>query len=897
MTQCSKCDEWQHICHMNWTQERLDSLPEDASYACERCDPVANDNLITYLEAGGAPLTPQDVERRAVMKLVAKVKKPRKSQVSTKGGEDSSNPSRQSTPAGKKGRDSGRASVPDDTDKDTAPLTSTGRKRKAAATGKDSTPVESSKKVRSRFGSLRNDPELTNDQRGAKAPRLSTDTMSTPSGKPTRIKRGDSTVADPMLIDTPATDAPAAPLLIIQDELVSSVHDLADETRKKLVLHLVQSLAKAISQLVIAGSSTEAFAHTEESRAKQALEIEHAVYLKYRSADTRKPSKEGAMQIQRISLNLPRNAKLLHGVLSGEITREELAIMDDDGMATEEKKQADAAIQERVDKQAMVHKEDSTRRIRKTHKGDEEIEISVQEPAEPMTRPKTPTKDEYKYEQSELRQPSSEQPDVSLHQPLHPSESLNVAEHQSVNGQDPMILEPKAVEVVSTPLAPPVVDHDHQVSDVPEPSFEEYKPEFPNTPAAKEVLQPGPRQIWNGEIWFSENLSAPAAGFYLAKRESRSKQDPRDFIGERVIVRARLAMDAAESYIDSVITRSHQKSVYVLAIRSVACSNCNLDGCESCDKQRESEALLPSAEAAGQRGDRPPADRLSNIFDYFKNKEKHGVVEIGYDPRIESCYLIPLRNDTQALPRFFRRLSKDLLKPELIRSGCLGLLVFVIHGEDKAAAPMPATPATPVTPANPKIIPPIDTESAALYSPSPVHSPGHPPVVSAINDTQTTVFPLPAQANSGRTRVSIQEPELPQIPFQPVYQQPGLPNRVTNNHQPPPIAYAPVPPTGISANSDPVLDRENGVPAAMPVGPPLDTYISFPQADGNAMLIPRFLLPYTRLEGVNKFLNTATEAPLGVCQRIKSSVDVEPQAGIDFSLLMRRVFSSDQGAK
>ena len=145
---CPQCDTWQHACHMNLSQAALEKLA-DGAYKCETCDPEGNADLITWLEHGGAPLTPEDVKKKTLMKYIAKTtgKKGRRSTANNKDEDASGSASRHSSPVDNEGKRSGRASQAAEEDEGRSAPKSAGRKRKAATSSRDETPIESTKKV------------------------------------------------------------------------------------------------------------------------------------------------------------------------------------------------------------------------------------------------------------------------------------------------------------------------------------------------------------------------------------------------------------------------------------------------------------------------------------------------------------------------------------------------------------------------------------------------------------------------------------------------------------------------------------------------------------------------------------------------------------------------------
>ena len=630
---------------------------------------------------------------------------------------------------------------------------------------------------------------------------------------------------------------------------------------------------KGVTQLVASGALAEAEAPSDDAQVTKSLEIEHAVYLAHYNANSGKTSPEGGRQIGKIMLNLPRNPKLLLEVMDGTISHEDLARMDDRAMATEEKKLEDAALQEKVDKQAMVLKDDSLKRIRKTHKGEEEIEGAINDPAD--TRVDSTIPSEVPKITALPGSPGSIQ-DQSVPPVSEPPQAVNPSSNSPgiTNGQDTVMEDASANDSEATPQIPPPVDHDYQVSHVPDQTFGGYESPVHGNKATGDIPRPGPGQIWHGELRFSEALTAPTAGFLLAT-SGPSTEDVRDFMPEQVLVNARLSMDVCETYLDSILARSQQKPVYIIGIRSVTCPRCELEECKHCNRTAGQEAKDNPTEESTQST--ASTDRLLTIMDYFRNKRKHGVVDISMSPRVENCYLIPLLPDPQKLPKFFNRLDKDLLSPELLSTGRVGLLIYVLYGEEKGTASGHTERAKLNT------VPPIHTDSNALYAPSPPASPSHPPAVSAINDNYPAIFPTPTQANTGRARTAGHSNDQQSIPSQNQHQQPGIPHRVTNTHHvnppqaQPPISYDPNP--SLAA----VASQGTGGPALAAHSP--TTFVPFPLKSGGVVSIPQAMFPYAQYNAVVELLNAVSEISLERWDQIRHVIDTNPSAGESLSIL------------
>jgi len=115
--------------------------------------------------------------------------------------------------------------------------------------------------------------------------------------------------------------------------------------------------------------------HSSSSLAEElAIAIEHAMFLNY-AAETKNFSGAYKGQFIAIQSNVVKNVSLLHRLLDGTLSADELAKMSTDDMASEELQEQIQKMKAETDKQSILVQEEATGpRVRRTHKGDEFVE-------------------------------------------------------------------------------------------------------------------------------------------------------------------------------------------------------------------------------------------------------------------------------------------------------------------------------------------------------------------------------------------------------------------------------------------------------------------------------------------------------------------------------------------
>jgi len=157
--------------------------------------------------------------------------------------------------------------------------------------------------------------------------------------------------------------------------------DISNSTRRNTATRIVKPFIEQTDTLVQDGAVSLAKGQTvQELGTRIALEVEHAVYY-VRSGGSGEPNNAYKEHIRTILNNIKTNTSLAIRLMSRALPADELAAMEAQDMATDEQKQHDAEEKANMEKQhVLIDEQEQGPRIRRTHKGEEYVDDSVQLP-------------------------------------------------------------------------------------------------------------------------------------------------------------------------------------------------------------------------------------------------------------------------------------------------------------------------------------------------------------------------------------------------------------------------------------------------------------------------------------------------------------------------------------
>jgi hypothetical protein len=437
-----------------------------------------------------------------------------------------------------------------------------------------------------------------------------------------------------------------------------------------------------------------------------AIEIEHALFSRYNNIT----NPAYGEQFRAIKFNLKKNHALVKRILTGSLRPEELAEMSSDDMASEELQKERERIKEEADKQAVLIQE-SGPRYRKTHKGEELIggDESMKQEEPVYTAPvRRLTQDQDMHNLSPIEAgsppPSTELPE-GYDRPARltmdtsttgASSKFNIQKvWKSVQSPDGSKAGgPNPARRQSTQQKPDVVMR--EVSDDPELNrlLKDEDTDMVGSPTP--VDDPG--AVWRGRVHMSNVGAFLAVARFAAGGDVGQKIPYHDLIPEALEIDGRIAVNRANEYVSGM---RYSTSTDVCAL-----------------------ALSPMDTKNDRKG-------FEQIFNYFREKERWGVVAQHKHQAVRDIYVVTVEAGMSPLPSFVAMLEQSQI--EAIRPSNLLLLTLVVRTRNptQAAAPLSAaTLSNPVNQLQPQFSP--LTAGSAQFSLTHNMPPAAPVPVSAL---------------------------------------------------------------------------------------------------------------------------------------------------------------------
>lgn len=438
---------------------------------------------------------------------------------------------------------------------------------------------------------------------------------------------------------------------------------------------------------------------------KLAIEIEHAMFSRYNSTPAY------GEQFRAIKFNIKKNQALVKRILTGSLRPEELAEMSSDDMASEELQKERERIKEEADKQAVLVQE-SGPRYRKTHKGEELIGgdegMKQEEPV--YTAPvRRLTQDQDTRSHSPVEAGSPPPPSTELPEGYDRPAGLSMDTSTSVAPSNFNIQKvwksvqspdagkaglPKPARRQSSQQKQDVVMRD--VSDDPE--LNRLLKDEDTDMVVSPTTVDDPSAVWQGRVHMANVGGFLAVARFAAGGDVGQKIPYHELVPQALEIDGRIAVSRANEYVSGM---RYSQSTDVCAL-----------------------ALSPVDTEEDRKG-------FEQIFNYFREKERWGVIAQHKHQAIRDIYLVTVEAGMSPLPSFVTMLEQSQI--EDIRPSNLLLLTLVVRTKNPAQAPAPlAAPAqgTPVNQMQPQFSP--VTTGAAQFNLTHNMPPAPPIQVSAL---------------------------------------------------------------------------------------------------------------------------------------------------------------------
>lgn len=533
-----------------------------------------------------------------------------------------------------------------------------------------------------------------------------------------------------------------------------------------------QALKKKFGQVVKEYSSKGQYripdGHTSDSLGeKYAVLVEHAMFKNHcgTSAD---PTPQYKDQFRNITSNVGPNPILLWDLLDGSLAPDVLATMSAGDMATEEQKNRDKKIKEENERLAQLKEDQTARRIRRTHKGEEyvddeeqpysndgnasesnarqisnsaEIEVPTKQKSEATKPPQIDTQDA----------PGPEAPGRSPAE-RRSSSAFNIQNvWSSVQSPTTDVRSPSQAQVPQ--YSERQTQSGNNDADIDRLLEEDGAESAPYSPTEAGV---DPSVIWRGKI---DMPSVPTSIAYFDARAyhvAGSNLESRDRLAaifpSELALGGRIAADKADEYLTS-LSAAMRTDVSVLN-------------------------LVPDATDGKSQAE------FAKLFDYLQQRHRFGVVREPHQPPVRDVYIIPLEQGSSTTPAFLKRLDYNVIEEP--RPHRILLVVFVIRYKTPPASAQ-TTPTAVAAPPNSAMSPTAPGSRAS--NPAQQHvtmrapSQTAPGALSALSPTSASngqgphTYPQP-QSSATNTPSH----QIPENPYVPLPQQQSPPQ----NHPPPP---------------------------------------------------------------------------------------------------------------
>lgn len=505
----------------------------------------------------------------------------------------------------------------------------------------------------------------------------------------------------------------------------------------------------------------------EEVARHLGLSIEHAMYVNI-CGESGEPTEPYKLQLRTILFNVKKNTALRDRLLVGNLLPDGLSKMSSQDMASKELQQKDAEIKREAERQHIIIQEQGPR-IKRTHKGEEIIEDDTQNVAnEPVfsTAPRRAVAEGSPSPGSQQERPRDSR-QTSKHQWIDTKSTAGAHGNdqpalRSPDGTDHDQVFPEVATHIREPVPGGKVQADAEIDQL-------LRDEEPDSPpySPKDYSDEG--AIWHGKVVMNPIGEFVSSAKHVGGADLSGRIPWSDLVPSTLLINGRIEIQLASNYLCG-LRFSSSTDVSVISISA-------------------------PENPKGRAG-------FDNLFSYFTERKRYGVVGKHPLPAVTDTYLIPVEAGTTKKPDFLELLENNSLDDSLPER--IFLVVFVAK--------------------------------TGSSNPASVQPPSHQPSQEPPNmDSPMTTSAGTPRLMSGQQAAPQASPTTPAPP----YGQPQQPTQVAGQYQQfPPNVPAPqgaTPATGLAAAIQ-VLGPQAHAPAIQQL------LHQAPNADSSQLLVVRDIL-------------------------------------------------------
>lgn len=741
---CDQCSAWQHNDCMGLTFAKGE---EPDQYFCEQCKPENHRELLDKIARGEKPWEEAAEKRRKE----AEEKKSRR---------------RKGKRGGRRGRPSEaktEASTPARTAASSTPAPAPASQTEATAATPVSEKPEEAADAQSTSAQKRKFDEHeeapTPEPVSAHSWLLRSHVINaSPSQGPkskqqkTSPARGTAT-ARPVPVKQEVIDHASPPGVVVEQAAtggVTSIEEISNPARSRAATALSRLFVEQITEAQKRGPFNLPDGKTKEEVGQQiALAIEYAMYQNI-CGGAGEPTEAYKLQLRTILFNVKKNTSLRDRLLVGSLSPDSLSKMSSQDMASEELQQKDAEIKREAERQHIIV-QDQGPRIRRTHKGEELIEDDNQnvssEPvfsnaparrslAEADGSPSGSPGAQQRVESDDSRRASKSQ---AVDTKPAPHDEHFPARGHSPGGTSHDQVFPEVATHIREPVPTGRVQADAEIDKL----LKDDEPESPPY-SPKDYHDEG--VVWRGRVVMNAIAEFSSSAKHVGGADLSGRIPWEQLAPSTLVVNGRIDIELASNYLCG-LRFSSSTDVSVISISS-----------PDSPKERAS---------------------FDNLFNYFQDRNRYGVVGKHPLPAVKDTYLIPIEAGSSKKPEFIELLENNSLEdptPERIL-----LVVFVVKTSDSNPPSVQPSSHQPSQEPGGSVTASPMTAGAATPQQAQFMTPG-PRATSQITPTPSSLGGTPlAHAPYGQPPAQQQAPSGPQY----------------GSYQAAPLQQAP--PTGIAA--------------------------------------------------------------------------------------------------
>lgn len=424
-------------------------------------------------------------------------------------------------------------------------------------------------------------------------------------------------------------------------ELPSLPEEISNPARKSAASALVKLFVDQISGARKQGSFKLPQGKTAEEVARQlGLSIEHAMYVNI-CGGSGEPTEPYKLQLRTILFNVKKNTALRDRLLVGNLLPDDLSRMSSQDMASKELQQKDAEIKREAERQHTIIQEQGPR-IKRTHKGEEIIEDDIHNVASEPVFSTAPARRAVAEGSSSPQQerPRDGRRSDRLQSVDTKAAAQGIDKHEDTGspggtGHDQVF--PEVATHIREPLPGGKVqadaEIDHLLRDEEEPDSPPYSP--------KDYSDEG--VVWHGRIVMSPIGEFTSSAKHVGGADLSEKVSWSDLAPSTLLINGRIEIQLASNYLCG-LRFSSSTDVSVICV-----------GPPENPKER-----------AG----------FDNLFNYFADRKRYGVIGKHPLPIVTDTYLVPVEAGSNKKPDFLELLDNNSIDDSSTER--MFLVVFVV---------------------------------------------------------------------------------------------------------------------------------------------------------------------------------------------------------------------------